>query len=260
MTTYSFDSGYNLSNNPFNNNSGYSTTQLNSLDELTKQFYSNLNNDFASTLPKFNYDPKTGDEDVTAKNDRSRQQGREDLAYNQDLTERDAVFKRQLNSGIDLESRNRNWSDAMAKASIDRDKMLYEAELKRPRTQTTSITYTTPAQYQQWMQQQRQLEMNKADADNVRKQGEAQAELMKQSALIPMQTQATVQTQAPQFASAQRVADIQAEASKAVAEATARANMYGANLNAMSNMFGSQMGAVGNMFGGMNTGGNARYW
>ncbi|HEY9701050.1 MAG TPA: hypothetical protein V6C58_01295 [Allocoleopsis sp.] len=259
MATYSFDSGYNLSNNPFNNNYNVGTTNSNSLDELTNQFYNNLNNDFASTLPKFSYDPKTGDEDVTAKNDRFRQQNREDLAYNQQLSNEDADYKNNLAYKTDLEKRNRDKADLVFKYHLDSMKALAEREANRPKTQTFSYSST--------------VDPNSREGQNIaiwqninaRNKGYEQglmndAEVTKQKQLIPMQTQATIQTQAPQFQSQQKVADIQAEAQKAVAEATARANMYGANLNAMSSMFGSQMGAVGNMFGGMNTGGNARYW
>jgi len=240
------------------------TTKSNSLNDLTNQwnnYVNNVNNNnFASTLPKFNYDPKTGDTDVTNKNDTYRQQGKEDLAYNQDLSERDARFKQNINSAIDLQARSRNLSDYQQKQSIDQQRMAFEKELNRPRTQSYSMTYTTPDQYLQWMNQQRQLDMNKADADVARAKGSAMAEVQKQQLLIPMQTQATIQTQAPQFQSQQKIADIDAEARKAVAEATAKAQMYGSNLNAMSSMFGSQMGAVGSMFGGMSGGGNAKYW
>lgn len=259
MTTYSFDSGYNLSNNPFNNNYSVGTTSSNSLDELTNQFYNNLNNDFASTLPKFNYDPKTGDEDVTNKNDRFRQQGREDLIFNQDLSDRDAFTKKQINDAIDLQTRQRNLADYQQKAMMDNQKAVAEKELNRPRTQSFSYSSTVDPNSREgqnisiW---QNINSRNAAYGQNLMND----AEVTKQKQLIPMQTQATIQTQAPQFASQQKVADIQAEAQKAVALAQQQANMYGANLNAMSSMFGSQMGAVGSMFGGMNTGGNARYW
>ena len=251
---------------PFTNydfaNGNIGTGKSNSLDDLSNQwgnYVNSVNNNFASTLPKFNYDPQTGDTDVTNKNETYRQKNREDLVFNQDLNDRDASSKKQIADAVDLQSRMRNLSDYEQRSQIDQQKAVADKELNRPRTQTFSSSSTVDPnsgegrKIQSW---------NAINSNNkaYEQTGLNNAEVAKQSQLIPMQTQATIQTQAPQFQSQQKVADIQAEAQKAVALAAQKAQMYGANLNATASMFGSQMGAVGSMFGGMSGGGNAKYW
>jgi hypothetical protein len=244
-------------------NGNVGTSNSKSLDDLSNQWSNYVNsvnnNNFASTLPKFNYDPKTGDTDVTNKNETYRQNNKEDLLFNESLDRRDASFKQGVNSAVDLQTRMRNLQDYQQKAQIDNQKAVAEKELNRPRTQSFSYSSTVDPMSSEGQK------ISNWQIINSRNTAYGQglmndAEVSKQRQIIPMQTQATIQTQAPQFQSQQKVADIQAEAQKAVALAAQQAQMYGANLNAMSSMFGSQMGAVGSMFGGMSGGGGAKYW
>jgi hypothetical protein len=244
-------------------NGNIGTGNSKTLDNLSSQWndYVNSvnNNNFAGTLPKFNYNPETGDTDVTNKNETYRQKNKEDLLFNESLDQRDALFKQDVNSAVDLQTRMRNAQDYQQKILMDNQKAVAEKELNRPRTQSFSYSSTldpASAEGQKYQAYQVQDANNKAYTQSRLND----AEIGKQQQLIPMQTQATIQTQAPQFQSQQKVADIQAEAQKAVALAAQQAQMYGANLNAMSSMFGSQMGAVGSMFGGIGGGGGAKYW
>ncbi|HEY9701496.1 MAG TPA: hypothetical protein V6C58_03580, partial [Allocoleopsis sp.] len=233
MATYSFDSGYNFSNNPFSNadTSSYNigTTQSSSLDDLSKQFYNSLkNNNFADSLPKFNYDPKTGDEDVTAKNDRFRQQNREDLAYNQQLSNEDAEYKNNLAYRTDLERRNRDKADYFFKQSLDSTRALAEREANRPKTQTFSTQSTVDPNSREGQN----IAMWQAQNSKMKAHDEAQSKGLdryNEMTLLPARTQATIQTQAPQFASQEKVPSIGAEAQKAVALANQKASMYGSD-------------------------------
>lgn len=241
---------------PFSVSDGfnYGTSQSNTLESLANQFYKTIADDnFASTLPKFDYSPGQGAKDQANYNQDAYNLQKRSLQENQDLVNQDAWQKLGLANTTSWFKQGQDQQAANSKASMT------QFEKTNPNGRTisySSILDPSSAEGQKYQSYQVQDSNNKSYAQNRLND----AEVSKQSQLLPLQTQATIQTQAPQFASQQKVADIQAEAQKAVAEANARAMMYGANLNAMSSMFGSQMGAVGSMFGGMNTGGNARYW
>ena len=284
-------------------NSNIGTGNSKTLDDLSSQwsdYINKVNNyNFPGNLPKFEYNPQTGDTDVTNKNETYRQKNREDLLFNESLDQRDALFKRGINSAIDLETRMRNAQDYQQKLMMDNQKAVADKELNRPRTQsfsTSSVLDPNSAEGQKISTWQNINSRNAAYGQGLMND----AEVSKQSLLIPMQTQATIQTQAPQFKSQETVAktnadaqkavalasqyaqmygadankqasmygsdttlkaaDVNAQVQKAIADANRQAQMYGANMSAMSSMFGSQMGAVGNMFGGMNVGGGAKYW
>ncbi len=239
-------------------NGNVGTSSNKSLDDLSNQWGSYVNsvnnNDFAGSLPKFNYDPKQGNQSQKDDNNDYANKLQGSIYDSQNASNADAIQKKQIAYGTAMDAANlaQQKSDAASsRAQFDRtnpngksfssSSVLDPSSREGQNASTWSNINSKNAAYGQSL-------MN-------------DAEISKQSRLIPMQTQATIQTQAPQFQSAQKVADIQAEASKAVALASQQANMYGANLNAMSSMFGSQMGAVGSMFGGMSGGGGGgRYW
>ena len=215
-----------------NSNSNLTTSTNNSLDELTKQFYNNLNNNFADSLPKFNYSPSQGAQDQANFNQDAYNLQKRSLQDSQDLANTDAWQKIGQAQAASWQANQMAQQAANAKASRE--------QFDRTNPNGKSFSFTTIAdpnsrEVQAINTMQKQQAQNKAYETNLLND----AEISKQSRLIPMQTQATIQTQAPQFASQQKVADIQAEASKAVAEASAKAQMYGSDATKQASMYGS---------------------